>query len=79
MVLGRDKLDLSDHLADYDQIQDLQPDLIINAAAYTAVDLAETELKTALSINAIAAGMLADQARELGIPLIHSGMPSSLA
>ncbi|SQF93788.1 dTDP-4-dehydrorhamnose reductase RfbD [Paucimonas lemoignei] len=71
MVLGRDKLDLSDHLADYDQIQDLQPDLIINAAAYTAVDLAETEQKTALSINAIAAGMLADQARELGIPLIH--------
>ncbi len=71
VVLGRDRLDLSDHLADYDQIQDLQPDLIINAAAYTAVDQAETEQKSALSINAIAAGMLADQARELGIPLIH--------
>lgn len=71
IVLGRDKLDLSDSLADYDQIQDLKPDLIINAAAYTAVDQAETEQKTALSINAIAAGMLADQALELGIPLIH--------
>lgn len=71
IVLGRDKLDLSDHLADYDQIQVLKPDLIINAAAYTAVDQAETEQKTALSINAIAAGMLADQALELGIPLIH--------
>lgn len=71
IVLGRDKLDLSDHLADYDQIQDLKPDLIINAAAYTAVDQAETEQKTALSVNAIAAGMLADQALELGIPLIH--------
>jgi len=71
IVLGRDKLDLSDHLADYDQIQDLKPDLIINAAAYTAVDQAETEQKAALSINAIAAGMLADQALELGIPLIH--------
>jgi dTDP-4-dehydrorhamnose reductase len=71
IVLGRDKLDLSDQLADYDQIQDLKPDLIINAAAYTAVDQAETEQKAALSINAIAAGMLADQALELGIPLIH--------
>lgn len=71
IVLGRDKLDLSDQMADFDQIQDFQPDLIINAAAYTAVDQAETDQKTALSVNAIAAGMLADQAKELGIPLIH--------
>lgn len=70
-VLGRDKLDLSDQMADFDQIQDLKPDLIINAAAYTAVDQAETDQKTALSVNAIAVGMLADQAQELGIPLIH--------
>jgi dTDP-4-dehydrorhamnose reductase len=71
IVLGRDKLDLSDQMADFDQIQDFKPDLIINAAAYTAVDQAETDQKTALSVNAIAAGMLADQAQELGIPLIH--------
>lgn len=71
IVLGRDKLDLSDQMADFDQIQDLKPDLIINAAAYTAVDQAETDQKNALSVNAIAAGMLADQAKELGIPLIH--------
>ncbi|MCD5977737.1 dTDP-4-dehydrorhamnose reductase [Pseudomonas quasicaspiana] len=71
IVLGRDKLDLSDQMADFDQIQDLKPDLIINAAAYTAVDQAETDQKTALAVNAIAAGMLADQAKELGIPLIH--------
>lgn len=71
IVLGRDKLELSDQLADFDQIQDLKPDLIINAAAYTAVDQAETDQKTALSVNAIAPGMLADQAKELGIPLIH--------
>ncbi|WP_122667016.1 dTDP-4-dehydrorhamnose reductase [Pseudomonas viridiflava] len=71
IVLGRDKLDLSDQMADFDQIQDFKPDLIINAAAYTAVDQAETDQKTALSVNAIAAGMLADQAKELGIPLIH--------
>lgn len=71
LVLGRDKLDLSDPMADFDQIQALKPDLIINAAAYTAVDQAETDQKNALSVNAIAAGMLADQAKELGIPLIH--------
>ncbi|UXZ96093.1 dTDP-4-dehydrorhamnose reductase [Pseudomonas phytophila] len=71
IVLGRDKLDLSDQMADFDQIQDLKPDMIINAAAYTAVDQAETDQKTALAVNAIAAGMLADQAKELGIPLIH--------
>jgi dTDP-4-dehydrorhamnose reductase len=71
IVLGRDKLDLSDQMTDFDQIQELKPDLIINAAAYTAVDQAETDQKTALSVNAIAAGMLADQARELAIPLIH--------
>ncbi|MCQ2995005.1 dTDP-4-dehydrorhamnose reductase [Pseudomonas syringae] len=71
IVLGRDKLDLSDQMADFDQTQDLKPDLIINAAAYTAVDQAETDQKTALAVNAIAVGMLADQAKELGIPLIH--------
>ncbi|WP_349971179.1 dTDP-4-dehydrorhamnose reductase [Pseudomonas caspiana] len=71
VVLGRDKLDLSNQMADFDQIQEFKPDLIINAAAYTAVDQAETDQKTALSVNAIAAGMLADQAKELGIPLIH--------
>jgi dTDP-4-dehydrorhamnose reductase len=71
IVLGRDKLDLSDPMADYEQIQTLKPDLIINAAAYTAVDTAETDQKNALAVNAIAPGMLADQAKTLGIPLIH--------
>jgi dTDP-4-dehydrorhamnose reductase len=71
VVLGRDKLDLSDPLADFDQISVLKPDLIINAAAYTAVDQAETDQKNALSVNAIAVGMLADQAKELGVPFIH--------
>lgn len=71
VVLGRDKLDLSQPLADFDQISTLKPDLIINAAAYTAVDQAETDQKNALAVNAIAVGMLADQAKELGVPFIH--------
>lgn len=63
------------NLADTDQIapyvQALQPDLIINPAAYTAVDLAEKESELAHRVNAIAAQILAEQARLLGIPLIH--------
>ncbi len=52
-------------------IQALKPNLIINAAAYTAVDLAESEPESAHVINAIAPGILAEQAREIGAALVH--------
>lgn len=47
------------------------PDVIVNAAAYTAVDLAETEYARAFRINATAAGAVALSARRLGVPVIH--------
>ena len=47
------------------------PDLIINPAAYTAVDLAEDEVSLAHAINAEAAKVFAEQAHALDIPLIH--------
>ncbi|MEN0106758.1 MAG: dTDP-4-dehydrorhamnose reductase, partial [Pseudomonas sp.] len=53
------------------QVRNLRPDLIINAAAYTAVDLAESEAEQAFAINATAPGVLAEEANALGIPLIH--------
>lgn len=53
------------------KVRSLQPDLIVNAAAYTAVDRAETELQQATQINAIAPTQLAIAAEALGIPLIH--------
>lgn len=59
----------TDHIAAY--VQALQPDLILNPAAYTAVDLAEKESELAHRVNAIAPQILAQQARLLGIPLIH--------
>lgn len=67
----RAQFDLADtaHIAGY--VKDLQPDLIINPAAYTAVDLAEKERELAHRVNAIAPQILAEQARQLGIPLIH--------
>ena len=48
-----------------------QPDLIVNAAAYTAVDQAESELDLAMRINSEAPGVLAEIAREHGIGLVH--------
>ena len=52
-------------------IHDIKPDLIINPAAYTAVDKAEDEPELAHQINAIAPGIIAEEAKKLGIPLIH--------
>jgi dTDP-4-dehydrorhamnose reductase len=46
-------------------------DLVVNAAAYTAVDKAETESAAADAVNALAPGLLAYRCRELDIPLIH--------
>ena len=50
---------------------DTQPNIIVNAAAYTAVDKAEQEPQVADTINGLAPGALAESARELGAVLIH--------
>ena len=71
IVLGRDQLDLAQPDQIRRQVQNLRPDLIINAAAHTAVDLAESEPQAAFAINAIAPGILAEEALALDIPLIH--------
>lgn len=70
-VRGREHLDLADPERIRRQVRDLQPDLIINAAAYTAVDQAESEPELAFAINATAPGILAEEAAALGAPLIH--------
>ncbi|MFC4160979.1 dTDP-4-dehydrorhamnose reductase [Chitinimonas lacunae] len=64
-------LDLADPDALRATIAEVRPSLIINPAAYTAVDLAEQEVERAYAINGIAPGVLAEQAKRLGIPLIH--------
>jgi dTDP-4-dehydrorhamnose reductase len=62
-------------LADLDQLRSvlrsLRPDLIVNAAAYTAVDRAEDEPALALRINAEAPALMAHEARTLGAALLH--------
>ncbi|MNQ55182.1 dTDP-4-dehydrorhamnose reductase [compost metagenome] len=70
-VLGRDRLDLSHPEAIREQVRALQPDLIINAAAHTAVDLAESEPEVAFAINATAPAIFAEEAARIGVPLVH--------
>ena len=71
IVLGRDQLDLANPGQIREHIRNHRPNLIINAAAHTAVDQAESEPDAAFAINAIAPGILAEEAKALGIPLIH--------
>ena len=52
-------------------VSEVAPDVIVNAAAYTAVDKAETEIERARTVNALAPAVLAQQARRSGAWLIH--------
>lgn len=64
-------LDLADASQLVATVRALQPETIVNAAAYTAVDQAETERDVAFAINAAAPGVLADEAKRLGALLVH--------
>ena len=52
-------------------VLEVRPDAIVNAAAYTAVDKAESEPERARTINAVAPGALAEAAQEIGAALVH--------
>lgn len=52
-------------------IRSIEPDLIVNAAAYTAVDKAEAERELARAVNALASGVMAEEAKRLGALLVH--------
>lgn len=71
LVLGRDRLDLADIEAIRQRVRAERPELIINAAAHTAVDQAESEPEAAFALNATAPGVLAEEAAALSAPLIH--------
>ncbi|MFC5430186.1 dTDP-4-dehydrorhamnose reductase [Paraburkholderia denitrificans] len=62
-------------LGDMDQIRrvlrDLKPALIVNPAAYTAVDQAESDVATAMRLNAEAPALLAEEAKRLGARIVH--------
>src|ERR1022692_2317994 len=52
-------------------IRDIKPDVVGNAAAYTAIDKAEREEKLAMTVNGTAVGVIAEESRKAGILLVH--------
>lgn len=71
VLLSRNELDISDANAVKGIVALHQPDVVINAAAYTAVDRAETEQNRAFAVNDIGAKNIANVCKELGIRLLH--------
>lgn len=67
----RSVVDLTDQVATRAIVQNFMPDFIINAAAYTAVDKAESEQQLAMTVNADAVSILANEAKQVGALLIH--------
>jgi len=67
----RKELDLLDPEKIRRVMRDAKPDLVVNAAAYTAVDAAETDQPNALAINAEAPRLLALEAKKIGAVLVH--------
>jgi dTDP-4-dehydrorhamnose reductase len=72
-VVGTDRgtLDLTNPDAIVAAIRGAKPGLVVNAAAYTAVDLAEQEVALAHAVNARAPGILAEECKRIGAVLIH--------
>jgi dTDP-4-dehydrorhamnose reductase len=71
IALGRPQLDLTDRDSVRAALNDARCDVIVNAAAYTAVDKAEQEEALAMRVNGEGAGHVAEAAAALGVPLIH--------
>ena len=70
-AVGHAELDLADAAAVRRKLDEVRPDVIVNAAAYTAVDKAESEPEQANAVNAAAPALLAQEAARRGALLIH--------
>ncbi len=71
IAVDRSQMDLSNLDQVRDVIRTVKPNLIINPAAYTAVDKAESEPELAMLINGIAPGVMAEEAKKIGAAMIH--------
>jgi nucleoside-diphosphate-sugar epimerase len=65
LALDRTRMDLTNPDAVRSTVRDLRPDIIVNAAAYTAVDRAQAEPDLATQVNTVAPGVLAEEARRI--------------
>jgi dTDP-4-dehydrorhamnose reductase len=70
-AVGRPGLDLCNATSITRAMTDVRPDVIINSAAYTAVDKAESEQDAAFALNRTGAGLLAEEAAKRGAAIIH--------
>ena len=71
VAVDRESVDLADPDQTRDLVRRTAPDVILNAAAYTAVDRAESEMALAHAINALAPRVLAEEAAERNALLVH--------
>jgi dTDP-4-dehydrorhamnose reductase len=71
VAVGRGEMDLADVTSVLEAIRAVRPRWIVNPAAYTAVDRAESEPGLAYAINAEAVGVMGREAREIGAGVIH--------
>ena len=71
VATNRQTLDIADAGAVARAFGSVRPTIVVNAAAYTAVDRAETERELAYAINAIAPGVIAEAAKRVGALLVH--------
>ena len=71
IALGRPTLDLADLASIAPAIAAARPDIVVNAAAYTAVDQAESEPELATLVNATGTGEIAKAAAGLGVPIVQ--------
>ncbi|HSF76709.1 MAG TPA: dTDP-4-dehydrorhamnose reductase [Microcoleus sp.] len=71
IALDRTRLDLSQPESIRQAMAEIQPDLVVNSGAYTAVDKAESEPELAYAVNCIAPGIFAEECEKLGASLIH--------
>lgn len=69
--VGSAECDLADAQSVRELVRQVQPTLIVNPAAYTAVDKAESEADRARAVNTVAPGVLGEEAHRLGSPVIH--------
>ncbi len=71
VAVGRPELDLGDRASIRAVLSQVKPDVIVSAAAYTAVDRAQSEETTAFMVNADGPTAIAEVAKHLGAPVVH--------
>ncbi|MFZ2162788.1 MAG: dTDP-4-dehydrorhamnose reductase [Sideroxyarcus sp.] len=71
VAVDLEEMNLADADAIRRTVREVRPDIIVNPAAYTAVDKAEGDFNLAMAVNGTAAGVFAEEAKQLGAVLVH--------